>query len=166
MFKRIRLALVAMGAAALLAVGPMAGTVAAAQLEIPAGVACSFGLGIDFAPPVGGSVWREWTDAEGNVVRTLQAGTGNALTFTNLATGATFSTPSNGSVISTRYLADGAQVVQMTGHTILIMYPTDDPAGPSTTLYVGRVTFTMDATGFTQVDMSAGRAVDICGHVD
>lgn len=166
MFNRIRVALVATSAAALLAAGPMAGTVAAAQLELPAGVACSFGLGIDFAPPVGGSVWREWTDADGNVVRTLQAGTGNELRFTNLTTGATFSTPSNGSVISTRILEDGTLVTQMTGHTILIMFPTDDPPGPSTTLYVGRVTFTMDATGFTKISTSAGRAVDICRQLD
>lgn len=162
MFKRIRAAFAALGVAALLAAGPMAGTVAAADVEFPEGWACDFGLGIDVGPAVGGGTLREWKDADDNVIRTLQAGTGPALTFTNLDTGATFSTPSNGSVLSTRFRADGTQVVQMTGHTILIMYPTDVPAGPSTTLYVGRVTFTVDAGFVSTITSSAGYTVDIC----
>jgi len=29
------------------------------------------------------------------------------------------------------------------GHNVLILFPSDVPAGPSTTLYVGRVVFTV-----------------------
>jgi len=162
MHGRIRTLIVAAAGAALLLVGPMAGTVAAHDLDLDPGVACTFGLGIDVGAQVGRSVWREWDDADGNPMKTLAAGTGGSLTFTNVASGATFSTPSNGSVISTRYLSDGSQVVTMTGHTILIMFPTDVPAGPSTTLYIGRVVFTVDPALVATIVSTAGRRVDIC----
>ena len=50
----------------------------------------------------------------------------------------------------------------MTGHTILIMFPTDVPAGPSTTLYIGRVVFTVDPALVATIVSTAGRRVDIC----
>jgi hypothetical protein len=163
MHGRVRNLIVAAGAAALLMVGPMAGTVAAYDLSFAAGVACDFELGIDVDELGPGMVWREWYDADGNLMRTLQAGTGAALTFTNADTGASFSTPWNGSVIDTRFDDDGSQIVSMKGHTILIMFPTDVPAGPSTTLYIGRVVFTVDALGVTTIRSTAGRQIDICG---
>jgi hypothetical protein len=162
MHGRIRTLIVAAAGAALLLVGPMAGTVAAHDLDLDPGVACTFGLGIDVDEPGPGMVYREWYDADGNLMRTLQAGTGVALTFTNMDTGATYSTPWNGSVISTVYAPDGSQTVTMTGHTILIMFPTDVPAGPSTTLYIGRVVFTVDAEAVSTIKSTAGRRVDIC----
>jgi hypothetical protein len=49
------------------------------------------------------------------------------------------------------------------GHLILLLFPSDVPAGPSTTLYVGRVVFTFDfETGFTVVKGNTGRATDLC----
>ena len=50
----------------------------------------------------------------------------------------------------------------MTGHNILILFPTDIPAGPSTTLYVGRVVFTVDANGVYTLGSTSGRSTDIC----
>lgn len=61
--------------------------------------------------------------------------------------------------------ADGSQTVTLTGHNILILFPTDVPAGPSTTLYVGRVVFTVDANGVTTLKSTSGTATDICAAV-
>jgi hypothetical protein len=128
--------------------------------EIAAGLACNFDLLIEGFG--GNRHLKAFTDANGNVVRTLTAGTGSALRFTNLTTGETFSTKSNGAVVHTRFNSDGSVTVTDTGHNVLILFPTDVPAGPSTTLIVGRVVFTIDNNGvFTVLDVS-GRTVDIC----
>jgi hypothetical protein len=130
------------------------------SIYLPAGTACGFDLQIDYwgAP----QVYKEFVDKNGNVVRTLLAGKGSKLLFTDLSTGATFSTKANGAVQQTTINPDGTYTVTMLGHNILILFPTDVPAGPSTTLYVGRVVFTVD-TSFTytlqQVD---GKQTDIC----
>jgi hypothetical protein len=130
------------------------------SLRLDAGLACNFDLlieGFDRNQHL-----KEFTDKNGNVVRTLVAGTGFELHFTNLTTGETFSTKSNGAVTHTRLNADGSSTVTVTGHSVLILFPTDVPAGPSTTLIVGRVVFTVDINGvFTVLDVS-GRTIDIC----
>ena len=95
-------------------------------------------------------------------MRTLQTGRGSELTFTNLQSGATLSLPSNGSVTNTVFDDDGSATVTLTGHTVLIMFPTDVPPGPSTTLYVGRVVFTVDPAGVFTILSTSGRSVDIC----
>ena len=49
------------------------------------------------------------------------------------------------------------------GHLVLIMFPSDVPAGPSTTLYVGRVVFDVDnATGVFTLREARGNATDLC----
>jgi len=130
-------------------------------VEFPAGLACTdFNLLIEGWG--GNRHFREFTDKNGNVVRSLDAGTGSALRFTNLSTGETFSTKSNGAVTQRRYNSDGSYTETDTGHNLLILFPTDFPAGPSTTLIVGRVVFTVDsAFNFTVQDVS-GRTIDIC----
>ena len=127
----------------------------------PAGVACAdFDLQVEGS---GGTIKQHaFTDRSGQVVRVVLAGTGPALTLTNLTSGATYSTPSNGSVTHIAVNPDGALTYGMTGHNILILYPTDVPAGPSTTLYVGQVGFTVDANAVFTVTSVAGRSVDIC----
>jgi hypothetical protein len=129
-------------------------------IELPAGLACNFDLSIEGFG--GNRHLKEFTDKNGNVVRTIQAGTGSALRFTNLTTGETFSTKSNGAVAHIRFNPDGSFTETDTGHNILILFPTDVPAGPSTMLIVGRVVFTVDINGvFTVLDVS-GRTIDIC----
>ena len=127
----------------------------------PAGVACAdFDLQVEGS---GGTTKQQaFTDRSGQVVRVVLAGTGPALTLTNLTSGATYSTPSNGSVTHIAVNPDGTLTYRMTGHNILILYPTDVPAGPSTTLYVGQVGFTVDANAVFRVTSMAGRSVDIC----
>ena len=69
----------------------------------------------------------------------------------------------NGSVISTTTtLADGSSTSVLTGHTVVIMFPTDVPAGPSTTLYTGRVVINVDASGISTIVDESGRDLDIC----
>ena len=79
-----------------------------------------------------------------------------------ITSGATYSTPSNGTVTHIAVNPDGTLTYRMTGHNILILYPTDVPAGPSTALYVGQVGFTVDANAVFTVTSVAGRSVDIC----
>jgi hypothetical protein len=119
------------------------------------GVACEFALQVD---SIGGNsntkVFRN-----GNII---VAGTGGALTFTNIATGKTLSLASNGSTEQLRFNADGTPTVTLTGHTVLILFPTDRPPGPTTTLYVGRVVFTIDDGGNFTVLSNSGQSTDIC----
>jgi len=129
--------------------------------DLPAGVACP-----GFALHVEGSgdkrIERTFVDRNGNVVRLLAAGKGFALTFVNLSTGETLQLPSNGSVTRTTVNVDGTVTVQSTGHNVLILFPSDVPAGPSTTQYVGRIVYTVDAQGVFTLQTTSGRATDIC----
>jgi hypothetical protein len=128
--------------------------------DFPAGLACAFELLIEGSG--GHQVFREFLDKNDNVVRTLTAGTGSALTFTNVATGATFSSRSNGAVTHVTYNPDGSSIWVTTGHNVLILFPTDTPPGPSTTLYVGRVVFTVDTSSNFNLQQHDGQATDIC----
>ena len=128
---------------------------------LPAGVACAdFDLGV-----TGGGGKRQFhtfMDRNGNVVRFLETGTGSALTFTNEETGESVSFKSNGSVARITFNADGTETVQITGHSVLILFPTDVPAGPSTTLVAGRIVFTVDQAGVFTVQQITGQQTDIC----
>ncbi|WP_173924330.1 hypothetical protein [Agromyces sp. Marseille-P2726] len=133
------------------------------DLVVPAGAACDFELGVTVS---GGSlITREFTDSDGNTVRTLAAGRGSDLTFTNVATDATVSLKGNGSVTSTTFHPDGSLTVRLTGHNVLILFPTDVPAGPSTTLHVGQVTYDVDVDEVFTITGSSGRTRDICDEL-
>jgi hypothetical protein len=132
-----------------------------AVVEFPAGVACQdFDLRVEIRG--GNQVMKEFTDQNGNVVRTLAAGKGSALVFMNLSTDATFSLKANGSVTHTTFNPDGSSTVALTGHNVLILFPTDVPAGPSTTLHEGRVVYTVDTSGAFTVQQVSGKTTDIC----
>jgi hypothetical protein len=128
--------------------------------ELPAGVACDFDLRIE----VWGSnqVYKEFTDKNGNIVRTLSAGSGSDLLFTNLSSGATFSLKADGSVVNAAINPDGSGAITILGKNIVINFPTDFPPGPSTTLYVGRVIFTVDTNGVWTLQQVSGQTTDIC----
>ena len=58
---------------------------------------------------------------------------------------------------------DGTSTYTTMGHLVLILFPNDVPAGPSTTLYVGRVVFDVDnITGVFTLRDARGRATDLC----
>jgi len=158
--KRMSVAAAVVSTAAV-AVSADAAVAAPFHLEFPAGTACTFGLAVD---GVGGDkrVERTFVDANGNTVRMLSAGVGSQLTFTNLSNDATTALRANGAVTQTVFNADGSQTVTLTGHNVLFLFPSDVPAGPSTTLYVGRVVFTVDADGVFTVVSTSGTATDIC----
>ena len=140
-----------------------AATAAAQDFEftLEAGVACDFALHVEGTGD--NRIMREFTDEDGNVVRILSAGKGFDLTFTNLSTSETVELPSNGSVMRTTINADGTETVENTGHNVLILFPTDVPAGPSTTLYVGRLVYTVDLnTGVFTLQSTSGPTTDIC----
>lgn len=154
--------------AALLAIlATTAGTEAAVAsdftFEFPAGTACAFPLLVEGT--LGNTIDRTFTDEAGNPVRMLSTGTGSALTFTNEITSATVSLPSNGAVTRTTYLADGSTLNVLNGHNVLFLFPTDVPAGPSTTLFTGQVVFTATPTGDFTLLSTHGTSRNLCAEL-
>jgi len=124
-----------------------------------AGIACPFALKVEQS---GTASFKSFTDKNGNVVRLLHAGKGLDTLFTNEDSGATLFLKANGAVTRITILPDGSARYELAGHNILILFPTDIPAGPSTTLYVGRVVFTADASANFTVQSVAPNSTDIC----
>jgi hypothetical protein len=110
-------------------------------------------------------IMRQFTDRNGNVVRLLSAGKGFTLTFTNVDTGESLMLQSNGSVERTTVNSDGTSTVVSTGHNVLILFPTDIPAGPSTTLYVGQIVYTVDTSGVFRLQSTSGTTTDLCARL-
>lgn len=134
------------------------------EIEFDAGVACSFPLHVA-AFGEGPQAFKTFTDRDGRE-RTITAGRGHALTFTNVDTGATVSTRSNGGAARTQTNADGTVTVELTGHNLLILFPSDVPAGPSTIVHSGRVVFDVDTDDVFTVESVAGRQLDVCAAID
>jgi hypothetical protein len=135
--------------------------IGAEPVVYPAGLACE-----DFAVSIestgGSQVDKTFTDKEGNPIRRLFAGTGSGLTFTNLETGESLSLAPNGAVTQVSFNPDGSSTYMTTGHNVLILFPSDVPAGPSTTLVVGQTVFTVDPNGVFTVLKISGTTTDIC----
>jgi hypothetical protein len=134
------------------------------DITFPAGDACpDFPLQVRSNGPAP-QVNKEFFDSNGNVVRMLSAGKGWDLTFTNVETGASLSVKGNGSVSHTSVGAGGVLTVMSSGHNGLIMFPTDVPAGPTTTLYSGRIVYTVDPSNafLTTVLQESGKSTDVC----
>jgi hypothetical protein len=130
-------------------------------VDFPAGVACSdFDLRLEIRG--GNTVVREFFGKDGNIVRLLNAGVGLQLTFTNLANDQKLSLKAAGSVTKVMFNQDGSSTWTLTGHNVLILYPSDIPAGPSTNLFVGRVVFTVDTNEVFDVNTVSGKSTDIC----
>ena len=144
-----------------LVVGAAGPAAADYTIDLPAGLACEFELRID-AVTGGPQNQNVFTDDQGNILRTLSAGRGDTLTFTNVGTEAQLTLAANGSTTKVAYHPDGSFTWTMTGHNVLILFPTDVPAGPSTTLVVGQAVFDVDAGGTYTVRTISGRTVDIC----
>jgi hypothetical protein len=131
-------------------------------IDLPVGQACA---GFDLRVEIWNNpnrVFKEFKDKNGNVVRMLTAGKGNTLAFTNLLTNKKLWLKPNGAVEHITLNPDGSQTWTVTAHNVLILFPTDVPAGPSTTLYVGRVVFTVDTSGVFTLQSVSGKSTDIC----
>lgn len=131
------------------------------SFTLPSGLACDFDLtvNIDFSD---NRVNKEFTDKDGQVVRILSAGKGDDLEFINDETGATYSIAGNGSVTHTTINHDGSTTNSATGHNVIILFPTDEPPGPTTTQYIGRVVYTVDTNEVFTLQKVSGRSIDIC----
>jgi hypothetical protein len=149
------------------------GTIEAAVAEpftLPAGVACEFPLTVDADPDTRKEhVIKEFVDNNGNPVTViLKTGRGSAITLTNDDTGATLSLPASGAPQRQVLFSNGPGASDDTstfttmGHLVLILFPTDVPAGPSTTLYVGRVVFDVDPDGVFTLRETRGKSTDLC----
>lgn len=126
------------------------------------GLACKdFALGLSIRG--GNQVYREFFDRNGNIVRWLSAGKGNVQTFTNMTTGEELTIKTGGSVTHVTNNPDGSQTYASTGHNVWILFPSDVPAGPSTTLYLGKVVFLVDPqTFFSKLQTVSAQQIDIC----
>jgi hypothetical protein len=130
---------------------------------LPPGTACDFRLSI---VSNGDRVDKIFVDKNGERVRLIQAGRGWELTFTNADTHSALTLKPNGSVYQEKTNPDGSLTVTATGHNVIIFFPSDVPAGPSTIQYVGRIVYTVLYPGtanqvFTLQQVS-GKQVDIC----
>lgn len=134
-------------------------------IDLPAGAACEdFDLRIQQGQaPQPRRVFR---DRGNNMVRIMTTGKGVDLTFTNRDTGATYALKANGSNSKTTIdPVTGIQTVRATGHNVIVLFPTDVPAGPSTTLFTGQVAYTIAPTGIWTLTKVAGTTVDICAEL-
>jgi hypothetical protein len=130
----------------------------------PAGEACDFPVMLEST----GSNYhlKEFFDKNGDLVRLLIAGKGSLMTLTNMDTEAAISLKAYGfSAQITGF--DGTITQTITGHVLVNMLPTDVPAGPSLTLYVGRLVYTVDPlTGVGTIKSFNGKSTDICAALD
>jgi hypothetical protein len=131
-------------------------------IPLDAGLACEFALQLEIWGSEQHRVDREFVDPDGNLVRVLSAGVGNTLRLTNLETGTSLTFEASGAVEQVTPNGDGTDRHVLTGHNLVIFFPTDTPAGPSTTLHVGRFVLDADAqSNFTFVS-ATGRTTDVC----
>ena len=131
-----------------------------------AGEACDFPL--ELALSGSRFHFKPFLDHSGNLVRVMIAGKGSTMTFTNLEPdGGTLSLNAYGFSVKETSDADGIITDTITGHVLVIRFPTDVPAGPSTTLYVGRLVQTTDTnTGVGTFQSFSGKQTDICAALD
>jgi hypothetical protein len=131
------------------------------EVVLDAGLGCNFQLSIkSTGEPL---QERVFTDKDSRPVRSIAAGKGVQLTFTNVTSAASLSFKANGSVTKQTFNPDGTTTVVATGHNGLVLFPSDDPKGPSTTLYIGRVVYMVDnSTGVFTLLGTSGKSTDIC----
>ncbi|MGF9648768.1 hypothetical protein AAIH32_12370 [Pseudarthrobacter oxydans] len=161
------LAPAALAAAALVAPAPAA--LADESIFVPKGLGC-LDFNITLSSTGGNLHTKEFYDADGNVVRSITAGKGVLLTYTNSGTdpdnpvnGESITFRTDGSVTEIVKNPDGTLTYTATGHNGLILFPSDVPAGPTSTQYVGRIVFNVDpATGVFTLVSTSGKATDIC----
>jgi hypothetical protein len=135
------------------------------DVVFPEGMVCAdFGVGVDFGPD-SREPPRVFTDANGNV-RLVLAGRAGSVTLTRLDeqghdTDITLTVGAKGSMWNIVPNSDGSLTVTTHGHLVFFIFPTDEPPGPSTTLYTGRVVFIQDGD-FSHVLSHTGKTTDLC----
>ena len=137
----------------------------ASPVFFDAGVACEFPVRLDLS---GSKLhYKAFFDKNGDFVRVMIAGKGSKITVTNEDTLASLSLNAYGVSLQETADADGIITDTFTGHILVSMFPSDIPAGPSTTLYVGRLVMTIDSnTGVSTIQSFSGKETDICAALD
>jgi hypothetical protein len=131
---------------------------------LPAGTGCpGFDLNVSWSG--GNAHTKEFRDRNGDVVRIITAGKGFDITYTNVGSGEFVVVRTPGSVSKEVVNPDGTRTVTATGHNGLILFPSDVPAGPSTTHYTGRIVYTVDSDGVFTLVSTAGQERDICAEL-
>ena len=154
---------------ALFAAGTLGVSTAQPPVDMPAfsvpfdaGVACSFPLAIE------GSGARlstkEYTDKNG-LLNIFVSGAGYAFRYTNVANGKSTTTPSQGASQHVVVYPDGSQTITSNGAVLLIMFPTDIPAGPTTNYYNGHTALSLSAQGVGILTAQHGKNIDICAKL-
>ena len=135
------------------------------EITVPAGLGCpNFDLKLTIDEGVN-RVFKEFHDRNGNLVRVISAGRGATETFTNVLTDTSVTFKTGGSVSRTTPNPDGTYTLTLTGHNIVIFFPTDEPPGPRSTLYLGKVVFTISdpvSNTILGIRQTSGKQVDIC----
>ena len=134
------------------------------DLAIPfdAGVACHF--------PLTHEQWdnktntREFTDKQGNQ-NIVITGKGHDFRFTNATNGKSTTQMSQGVQQHIVVYPDGSLNFTTNGALLLIMFPTDIPAGPSTTYYNGHTELFIAADGVGTLQPPHAHARDICAEL-
>ena len=132
-------------------------------IDLPAGLACvNFTLGLELYGER--SVYREFRDKNGNLVRTFAGGKGYTLKYYNRDSGASLTLKPNGSNDVTTYNPDGTWNFVTTGHYAIIYFPTDiAPGVPFARQFVGRTVQHIDpSTGVYTLKKVSGTSTDIC----
>ena len=145
------------------AAAPPIVTVPGVDIPLPAGTGCpNFDLLIHSEDV--NRVVKEFRDRNGNLVRTISAGRGAIETFTNVDTGVSVTFKTGGSVMRiTRNPGGITSTMTLTGHNVFILFATDNPPGPKSTLYIGKVVLTVDdAFNVFDIKQTSGTQVDIC----
>ena len=127
-----------------------------------AGLACHFPLTLEGWE--GKTRTREFTDNLGNA-NTVITGKGHDFRFTNDANGKTTTQKSQGVQQHIVVYPDGSQKYTTNGALLLIMFPTDIPAGPSTTYYNGHTVLNISADGVGTLEPPHAHARDICAEL-
>jgi hypothetical protein len=106
---------------------------------------------------------KEYLDRSGNVVRLILAGKGSLMTITKADTDApTLTFKAYGFSAKIEPGADGLTTQTISGHVLLTMFDTDFPAGPSTTMLVGRLVLQIDGDNVSTLVSFSGKSTDVC----
>jgi len=165
-FRRIAISTVLISAAMTVGAQPASAQTPEHDVVLPAGQGCpTFSLALDNieGPPVRKST----TTTNGTEVILLASGKSGAIVYTNVATGESVAFPSRGTLLKETPTSDPSVVIQeFSGNVGLVLFPTDQPAGPSTVQLNGRlVTVFNKATGATTVKKLVGHKTDICAEL-
>lgn len=170
---KMYLGLIGLGAPAVaLGVGSLLGA-ASAQADtgntFPCGTACANSTVSYTSADNGRSVTKQYTTKDGTIVNRV-TGKGPDLTIFNPNDPSiTVPLKGNGSNSVTKTSPDGTSTLTVTGHNVLVYYPTDTLAGgapgPATELITGRTVINVDAQGNWTTVSQNGKVTDICAQL-